>query len=482
MPQLRVDLLNAQYDLRQADFALIILIVGDDRVGCNEVVDLLHEWMDARYIRTQVFLRPSDEEQERPRFWRYWRALPPKGRIAIYLGAWALNALAERAKGQVDDSAFQRRIAHIQRLEQALIDDGSLLLKLWIHLPKKELRKRLKQASKNGKQSWRLEQADWALYDEYDKAMSMVSHFLRKTATGRAPWQIIEGTDARYRNMAVGNAVRAALTARLEERSSRCASPGEAVPEMVTTEAMGKGALSAVDLTVSIARDKYKKQRKLLQEQLSQLSRQARHQRLSSVLVFEGWDAAGKGGVIRRLTGAMAAQDYRVMAIAAPNAEDKARHFLWRFWRQLPRAGQMVIFDRSWYGRVLVERVEGFAREDEWRRAYTEINDFEEQLVEHGIVLLKFWLHIDPDEQLQRFQAREKTPYKKYKITEEDYRNREKWDDYTTAVNDMVAATSTEIAPWRLVPANDKRWARIEVLKTVGSNLKRGLKLASNPV
>lgn len=199
-------------------------------------------------------------------------------------------------------------------------------------------------------------------------------------------------------------------------------------------------------------------------------------------MVFEGWDTAGKGGVIRRLTGAMAAQDYRVMAIAAPNAEDKARHFLWRFWRQLPRAGQMVIFDRSWYGRVLVERVEGFAREDEWRRAYTEINDFEEQLIEHGSVLLKFWLHIDPDEQLQRFQAREKTPYKKYKITDEDYRNREKWDDYTTAVNDRVAATSTEIAPWRLVPANDKKWARIEVLKTVCSSLKQGLKLASNPV
>jgi polyphosphate kinase 2 (PPK2 family) len=194
------------------------------------------------------------------------------------------------------------------------------------------------------------------------------------------------------------------------------------------------------------------------------------------VLLFEGWDAAGKGGVIRRLTAAMAAPDYRIVPIAAPTDEEKAHHYLWRFWRQLPRAGKTVIFDRTWYGRVLVERVEGFASEDAWSRAYAEIEDFEQLLVEHGIVLQKFWLHIDPDEQARRFAAREQTPYKKYKITDEDYRNRERWDDYVDAIDEMVARTSTAAAPWTLVPANDKRAARIQVLEVVGEALESGLK------
>jgi len=194
------------------------------------------------------------------------------------------------------------------------------------------------------------------------------------------------------------------------------------------------------------------------------------------VLVFEGWDAAGKGGVIRRITRAIDAADYRIVPVAAPTEEEKAHHYLWRFWHHLPRAGTMRIFDRSWYGRVLVERVEGLAKVNEWQRAYTEINDFEEQLVEHGILVHKFWLHIDPETQLRRFKEREKTPYKKYKITQEDYRNREKWGDYVTAVNEMVARTSTEMAPWKLVPANDKRWARVEVLRTICQGLKRAVK------
>jgi polyphosphate kinase 2 (PPK2 family) len=197
---------------------------------------------------------------------------------------------------------------------------------------------------------------------------------------------------------------------------------------------------------------------------------------VSSVLVFEGWDAAGKGGVIRRITQAMAVRDYRIVPIAAPTEEERVRHYLWRFWRQLPPAGQMLIYDRSWYGRVLVERVEGFAAEPVWRRAFEEINDFEAQLAEHGLVVQKFWLHIDPDEQLRRFKAREQTAYKKYKITEEDYRNRAKWDVYVSAVNEMVARTSTTHAPWHLVAANDKPSARIQVLKAVCSALKARLK------
>ena len=186
-------------------------------------------------------------------------------------------------------------------------------------------------------------------------------------------------------------------------------------------------------------------------------------------------DRIREGGVIRRLISAMDPVNLQIVAIAAPTEEEKAHHYLWRFWRHLPRAGRVLIFDRSWYGRVLVERIEGFASEPEWRRAYSEINAFEEQLSEHGILLMKFWLHIDPDEQMRRFQARLETPYKKFKMTEEDYRNREKWRDYELALHEMVQRTSTEYAPWHLVSANNKPWARVEVLKLHCRQLKRRL-------
>ena len=193
------------------------------------------------------------------------------------------------------------------------------------------------------------------------------------------------------------------------------------------------------------------------------------------VAVFEGWDAGGKGGAIRRLTRGLDARDYRVVPIAAPTEDERAHHYLWRFWRYLPRRGRITIFDRSWYGRVLVERVEGFAAEDEWRRAYSEINDFEAQLTDFGTVLLKFWLHITPDEQLRRFEERQGIGYKQWKITDEDWRNREKWALYESAVQDMVERTSTSAAPWTLVEGNSKRYARLKVLRTVCDALEAAL-------
>jgi polyphosphate kinase 2 (PPK2 family) len=225
--------------------------------------------------------------------------------------------------------------------------------------------------------------------------------------------------------------------------------------------------LDHVDLSRTITAKSYDRLLKKHQRRLYELTWHAKKKQRSTIAVFEGWDAAGKGGAIRRLTAAMDARLYKVISVASPSDEEIAHHYLWRFWRHLPRAGYVTIYDRSWYGRVLVERVEGLATEEEWQRSYQEINDFEEQLHEHGIILSKFWLHIDKDEQLRRFREREKTPWKEYKITDEDWRNREKWDDYRDAVNDMVAHTSTEYAPWILMPANDKRLARVEVVKTV---------------
>jgi len=474
VPQLRVDLINAQYDLKSADFPVLILISGDDRVGANEVVSVLHEWMDARYMRTRVFGRPSDEELERPRFWRYWRELPPRGEIGLFLGAWDFVTISDLVNKRISKRQAEHRAAHIVGLEKQLVDDGTLLLKFWLHLPKKKLAKRLEKAKKDPAKQPLVEEQDRLFYDVYDKAMPTAEKVLRWTDRGESPWHFVESTDERYRNLTVAETIHSALM----ERLKRSGEPAIEVASTIDpTASLGEqGPLSKVDLSSTIAHKDYRKRLGELQLRVSRLMRRARESGVSAVLVFEGWDAAGKGGVIRRITGALPARDYRLVPVAAPTDEEKARHYLWRFWRQLPRAGRLVIFDRSWYGRVLVERVEGLAREDEWRRAYAEINDFEEQLCEHGMLVQKYWLHIDRDEQLARFKAREETPYKKYKITDEDYRNREKWDDYVSAVNEMVTRTSSDIARWHLVPANDKRWARIEVLRTFCEGLKARLK------
>jgi polyphosphate kinase 2 (PPK2 family) len=224
--------------------------------------------------------------------------------------------------------------------------------------------------------------------------------------------------------------------------------------------------LSSLDMSQAVSKKAFATDLEKYQGRLNLLQRKAEQKGVSTILVFEGLDAAGKGGAIRRVTGALDARSYQVIPIAAPTDEERAHHYLWRFWRQLSRAGRLTIFDRSWYGRVLVERVEGFATEREWRRAYSEITEFEEQLVDHGIVLMKYWVHISQDEQLRRFKAREKARYKRWKLTDEDWRNRAKWADYERAVNDMVERTSTRLAPWTLVEGNDKYFARLKVLKT----------------
>jgi len=494
---LRVDLLNTQFDLRSAGFSVLIVVSGDDRFGRSEVVDLLHEWMDARYLVTNVFTAPSEEERERPRLWRYWRGLPPQGRIGVQVGGPGFGAVVDRLSGKDDEPEFARRVARVRRHEQTLTDAGVLVLKFWLHVPRGELKKRLKRARKDPARAWLVDKEDRRILKKYGDLMGIAERFLRATDAPYAPWRIVETTDSRYRNVAVAAAVLGALQRRLERAGAgspeparaRSAGSGEAPardPEAAAKDAQAaavaasmplddRGPLDLVDLAASLPYDEYRARLEELQARFAELARRGWEEGVSPVIAFEGWDAAGKGGAIRRLTRAIPAKLYRVIPIAAPTVEERSYPWLWRFWRHLPRAGRMVIFDRSWYGRVLVERVERFAREDEWHRAYDEINDFEDQLVEHGSPVIKFWLHLDPDEQLRRFQAREQTPYKKYKITDEDYRNRGRWDAYVAAVNEMVARTSAATAPWHLVAASDKRWARVEVLRVVCEALEKRL-------
>jgi len=471
-PVLRTGLLTVQYELREADFPVVLVIAGTDRLGGADLINLLHEWMDARYIEANVFEKPSDEELEQPRFWRYWRALPAKGRIGIFHREWTTNAIVDRVKGKIDDARLDERLRHIETFEKALIDDGAVVLKFWLHLSEKALARRFEEAERDSDESWKITKDDRLVLRHYAQVQSIAEQALRRTSVGRALWNVVESTDWRYRNVAVAQTIIQTLTLRLAEpvkpRTHRAASVSRQ-PNPLTV-------LDQLDLTKTLDDEAYETKQNRYWPRLAKLSWRAHKSGLSSVLVFEGWDAACKGGVIRRLTKPLDAARFRVVPVAAPSEEERAHHYLWRFWRRLPRRGHWTIFDRSWYGRVLVERLEGFATEEEWRRAYAEINDFEEILVRRGILLLKFWIHISPEEQLRRFKSREKVPFKKYKISTEDYRNRERWNAYELAADEMVQRTSTDYARWELVSGNDKRWARIHVLKTVCRELEKALK------
>ena len=473
--ELRVELVNAQYDLRhQGDFPVMVVLAGDDRLGVDDVIGLLNEWMDARYLETHVMHAPSDEELERPRFWRFWRRLPRRGAISLSSGGLSSEVLRPRLMEETDDEEMLRRCERVVRFERELVADGAVFVKIWLHLPKGELKRKLEAAKDDPALSWRLQPEDHLLVERRKEAIAVAERFLRATDSAEAPWHLVEATDHRYRDLAVATLILEALTARLA---------GGRPPETPPTPPVGLGpevdgaatVLDKVDLTRSLDKGEYKDRLTDAQRRLNAAHRAARAEGITTVLAFEGWDAAGKGGAIRRLTRALDAGHFRIAPIAAPTEEELAHHYLWRFWQRLPRAGAVQIFDRSWYGRVLVERVEGLATNGEWRRAYGEINDFEEQLTDHGVVVAKFWLHISSEEQLRRFEARQDTPFKQYKITDEDWRNREHWHDYELAVHDMVERTSTPSAPWHLVAAEDKRWARVQVVETVADALERAL-------
>lgn len=471
-PKLREALLKAQYKLLDnKTFPVILVIGGVDGAGKGETVNILNKWMDPRHIVTHAFGEMSDEEGERPRMWRYWRALPPKGRIGILFGAWHTDPIVNRVRGRIDDATFELRLDSIVNFEQMLADEGALLLKFWFHLSKKAQKKRLKTLEGDRKTHWRVTKTDWERFKKYDRFRTVSETALRETSVGHAPWIVVEGSDANYRYLTVGQTLLDALQKRLAGSAPAVSRPA-ALPEPALDR---RTILSRVNYTKRLSRKAYSKDLEKYQGRLNLLTRNKKFRKTSLILVFEGMDAAGKGSTIRRVSGALDARHYQVIPIAAPTEEEHAQPYLWRFWRHLPRRGRVTIFDRSWYGRVLVERVEKFASEQDWMRAYHEINNFEEELVEAGAVIAKFWLTITKQEQLKRFRERQNTPFKSFKITPEDWRNRKKWGFYERAVCDMIERTSNELAPWHVIPSNDKHYARIEVLKTLCERLERAL-------
>lgn len=461
VPKLRADLLEAQKQAFDAKLPVLVLINGVDGAGKGDFLNKLFEWMDARYLITQAYAPPTEEEAQRPPFWRFWMWLPPRGRIGAFLGSWYSAPILEAAHGQLPPQHLDDALEKIVRFERALAADGALIVKLWFHLSKREQGRRFKDLAKSKLTRWQVSAREWEHHRMYDEFRSVSSRAIRTTSIVEAPWNVIEGTDWRYRN------VTAARTLIESIRSRSAPAPVVTVGPSTRQLEDPRTILDMLDLSRALSQEAYAQKLARNQARIHREARRLAKQHKSVIVVFEGSDAAGKGGAIRRLTHALDARQYRVIPVAAPTDEERAHHYLWRFWRHIPRRGRFTIYDRSWYGRVLVERVEGYATDAEWRRAYQEINDFEYQLVEAGVVVVKFWLHITPEEQLRRFEERERSPYKQFKITEEDYRNRAKANDYEVAASEMIERTSTEYCPWTIVEANDKRFARIKVLRTI---------------
>jgi polyphosphate:AMP phosphotransferase len=468
-PQLHTRLLEAQFKLQESKHSVVIIVSGVEGAGKGEVVNRLNEWLDSRGITTNAFWDETDEQAMRPDYWRFWRTLPARGNISILFGSWYTRPIVKKVFAEIDEAEFERQLKNICEFERMLADDGVIIIKLWFHLSKEAAIKRLENEAKIRKVAPETEK----YLKQYDAFLPVCEEALRDTEQSNLPWHIIEASDKKYRDATAAEIILNTFLQHLGElqQQENILEPQSntfALPDQPTI-------LDHVNLELSLTKKTYNTKLTSAQNELNKLTWEARKQKKSVVAVFEGWDAGGKGSAIRRVTQAIDARLYKVISVAAPTDEEAAHHYLWRFWRHIPLAGYVTLYDRSWYGRVLVERVENFAKETEWKRSYAEINHFEEQLHEHGIILCKFWIHISPEEQLRRFEERAKTPWKQHKITEEDWRNREKWQAYKTAIDDMVAHTSTQYAPWTLIPGNDKKYARVEILDTLNKAIKNNL-------
>ena len=493
--KLRWNLLKTHFAMRDARRQVIVVVSGADGAGKGELVHRFNEWLDPRGVVTHAFWDASDEEAERPHFFRFWRAMPGNGRVGIFFGSWYSRPIIERVMHERKRREFDAEMDRILGFEKMLAESGTVLVKFWMHLSRPEQKARLKSLEKSG----RIGPDDWKHFESYKRFRSVSERALQRTDAPGAPWHVIEATDRRYREVTAGRILLKALkeaagkgpgaSADAEGAEGaavivrpRGAHPGtrpgaqrRAAASAPPRWTPGPSRLDKVDLTQRLPVAAYERELSALQNRLSRLAWAAREAKRATVLVFEGWDAGGKGSAIRRVTQAIDPRLYRVVGIAAPTEEERAQHYLWRFWRHVPRDGRITIFDRSWYGRVLVERVEGFAPVADWDRAFGEIVDFERQLTDHGSALAKFWIHISPEEQLKRFKERQRVPWKQFKITDEDWRNREKMPAYREAVEEMLERCSPADAPWTLVAGNDKRFARVQIVRTIVERLEAAL-------
>lgn len=481
-----------QRQCREMKIPVIIVFEGYGAAGKGLQIGKLIHGMDPRGFEVYTVKKETEEEAMHPFFWRFWTKTPAKGRIAIFDGSWYRKVLIDRFEKRTKERELPEAYYSICSFEKQLTDDGNVVIKFLLDIDKKEQKRRLEKLKGNKETAWRVSQGDLERNARYREYQMMMEEMLQKTDTDYAPWTIIEATDKRFATVKIYTTVIRILTEQIEKVKKEKAKlrATEVLDEIEEQKKetdmhqkekqqireLQESILAKADLTLSLTKEEYKKKLKKLQKKLEILHGELYRRRIPVVLGFEGWDAAGKGGAIKRLTEKLDARGYVVTPIASPNDIEKAHHYLWRFWKAMPKDGHIAIFDRTWYGRVMVERIEGFCTKEEWQRAYKEINDMEKDLADAGAIVLKFWMHIDKEEQKKRFTARQETPQKQWKITEEDWRNRKKWDQYEEAVNEMLLRTSTEYAPWVVVEGNNKYYARIKVLQTVAEAIEKRIK------
>ena len=467
-PVLRDRLRDLQKELKDAQIPLTIIFEGWDAAGKGTAINGLVKRLDPRGFQVWPISAALREEALRPFLWRFWTKTPANGRIAIFDRSWYGRVLVERIDKLCRKSEWKRAYEEIDQFERQLTDDGTVLVKFFMHITKKEQKKRFKALEKDPLLAWKVTKEDWKHHKQYDDYLAAYEEIFEKTSTHYAPWTIVPATDIRFAQVKIFETIIAAAERALQNKAATIKTVQKKTKK--TKKKITKKnptILDRVDLSLTLSEKEYKKQLKKEQVRLRTLEHRCFEERRSVIVVYEGWDAAGKGGNIKRLTEFLDPRGYDVVPIAAPSKEEKAHNHLWRFWTRLPKDGHLTLFDRSWYGRVLVERVEGFCTELEWRRAYQELNEFESQLASHGAIIAKFWIHISKEEQLARFKARKVDEYKNWKLTDEDWRNREKWDVYEEAVVEMLQRTSTTYAPWTVVEGNCKLWARVKALRTL---------------
>ena len=475
--ELRARLTGLQESIKEAKIPIIVLVEGWAAAGKGTLINELISEIDPRFYKVMSSVFTPDAESRYPFLYPYASAIPENGKILFMDGGWMEDAVRKYLRREITERQYRDRIREINEFERQLRDGGYVILKIFLHIDEKEQTKRLARLLDESETEWRVTQDDLWQHREYDAFYDAYDKFMDKT-TETVKWYVMDGG---RRRLMVRDALRL-MVKKVEKVLERGRYVGKPFREDFPLLKMP--LLADVDLSPAIPDAEYRAELKDLQKRLGRLHNIIYRKKIPVLLCFEGWDAAGKGGNIRRLTYPLDPRGFDVIPIASPLPHELARQYLWRFWTKVPRSGHFAIFDRTWYGRVMVERLEGFCAEADWKRAYNEINEFERCLTDWGAVVLKFWIHIDQDTQLARFTARQNTPEKQWKITDEDWRNREKWPQYEEAVNEMLQKTSTENAPWHIIESNDKKYARIKVLRivinalqaAVDGQLKRDLK------
>ena len=457
-----------QLKIKEKKLPVMVIFEGWGAAGKGGTIGRVIKNIDPRFFRVRTTAEATSEEKRYPFLHRYLLDIPEAGKFTFFDSYWMEEIVHGRMNGTLNEEEYRRRIRSITTAERSLTDNGYLIMKFFFQIGRKEQKKRLEALKADENTRWRVSEKDLHENKYYDKYLDAYDQYLTDTNRSTSPWYIIDAKNRKWAELQVLRFLNQGIETALKNQAL-------AVPVLQNTfplVSMPKLADVTLD-DKTLTEEAYKKELDRLQAELLELHYRLYRKKIPVVIAYEGWDAAGKGGNIKRIAGALDPRGYEVHPIASPEPHEKARHFLWRFWTRLPKTGHIAIFDRTWYGRVMVERLEGFCSENDWQRAYNEINEFERELTDWGAVVIKFWVQIDKQTQLERFTERQNTPEKQWKITDEDWRNREKWDLYEAAVNEMLQKTSTAFAPWHILESNDKKYARIKALKIVTEEIRK---------